>query len=447
MSCTRVAAELRALRISVHGSVLGPSDAGYNDARRISDAAVDRRPLAIVQVAGPGDVAAALTFARERGLSVSVRGGGYGLGDHAVSGDVVIDLAALHGVQVDPEARTAIVRGGTRWGEVDAATTAYGLAVPGARLTRIGAAGLTLSGGEGWLSGAHGLTADNLISAELVTADGRLVQAARNCHPELLWALRGGGANFGVVTSLTFRLHEVANRVIGGLVLFGVGAAPQVLGTLAELHRAGRDEFAPAAVFMCAPPARFVPGDAVGRPVLAVVPAWLGDPAEGERFLAPLRALRPLAESTRLMPYVVLQSLLDSGMPSGLRRRWTSARHEALSSATIDDLIDAALGTPGPGVQIVLTHVGGAVSRVAADATAYRHRQRGWLLRPIAQWPQADDDERHERWLAETGARITHSTPDGPTARLQAVKTAWDPDDVFRHCENHVPPLVEGASR
>ena len=458
--------EQQALRDLVHGVVLTLPDKGYDDARRLFNGAIDRRPAAIVAVSGPADVAATLTFARERGLSVSVRGGGHGVAGHAVGGDVVIDLSALHGVRVDPQAGTAVVGGGSTWGAVDAATQAYGLAVPGGRVTHTGVAGLTLGGGEGWLSPRYGLTSDNLISAEIVTADGRVVVASADREPELFWALRGGGGNFGVVTSFTFRLHPVGPLVLGGLVLYDLRDATAVFGVIADLAAADHDEFAGAAVFMSAPPAPFVPADLVGRPVLAVVPAWLGDPAVGAATLRPLfERVRPLVDASASMPYVALQSMIDESAPAGLRQQWAAAYLPALPDPLVDDLAEAARSFPSPMSHIIVSPLGGAVARTAADATAYPHRDAAWLVHPVAQWGGFSGDPEATAWTRSLGervrgygemgtylnledaddARVRWAFGEQRYRRLQAVKAAWDPDDVFQHC-NHIA-LPAGGER
>jgi FAD/FMN-containing dehydrogenase len=453
-------ADTTELRTAVRGTVLTSGDEGYSDARRLFNGAIDRSPRALVRVTGPNDVAAALEFARRRGLGVSVRGGGHGVAGHALGGDVVIDLSALRGITVNPVTRVAVVGAGSTWGEVDAATQAYVLALPGGRITHTGVAGLTLGGGEGWLSAKHGLTCDNLLSAEVVTADGRVVTASQESEPELFWALRGGGGNFGVVTSFTFRVHPLPPPVLGGMLMYRVADAAEVLGILAELSALGHGEFNAAAVFLSAPPAPFVPGDLVGKPVLAVVPAWLGNPEAGAAVIAPLRTrVRPLVDHAGPMPYVVLQSLLDEGSPSGLRQRWSAGFLPTLPSGLVSDLEDAASSFPNPLAHIIVSRVGGAVSRVAADATAYPHRAESWLVHPVAQWPDAADDAANESWVRDVAAKVREHGETGTYLnvdesgdarvkwafgaekyrRLQAVKSTWDPDDVFQHC-NHIQP-------
>lgn len=450
------AARGHALRGAVHGEVLCPGDFGYDDARAVHNGMIDRRPAAVVRVSGAADVAAVLEHARERGLSVSVRGGGHGVAGHAVAGDVVIDLSALSGVTIDPRARTAVVQGGATWRDVDLAAQAHGLAVPGGRVSHTGVAGLTLGGGEGWLSARHGLSADNLLGAEVVTADGRLVVADQANEPELFWALRGGGGNFGVVVSFTFRLHPVGPTVLGGLIGYRVSELPDVLAVVERLHAAGEGDFGGAVVLMSAPPAPFVPGNLVGQPILGVVPAWFGDLERGAELLRPLReAVRPLFDTGGPMPYVALQSMLDGGSPPGWRNRWAAEFVPELSPGLITALQDAIADRPSALTQIILAPLPEAVRRIPDDATAFPGRSGGrWLVHPVGIWASPDDDDANAAWVGELTSVIRDHGPTGSYLnledpgegrvrwamgedryrRLQRVKATWDPEDVFRHC-------------
>lgn len=448
------------LEEAVRSAVLTPGNAEYDDARRLHNVAADRKPMALVRISRAADIAGVLEYAAQNGLSVSVRGGGHGVAGHAVGGDLVIDLSAYRGVRVDAEARTAVVRAGSTWGDVDGATAAYGLAVPGGRVSHTGVAGLTLGGGEGWLSPKHGLTCDNLPSVELVTADGRLVTASESTEPDLFWALRGGGGNFGVVTSFTFRLHPIDPLILGGLMLYRLEDAHQVLGILNRLQEVGgRDELGAAAVFMTAPPAPFVPGDLAGRPVLGVVPAWLGDPDCGREVLAPLRkVVRPLVDASAPMPYVALQAQLDASAVPGLRHRWSGSFLPAVPEPLVDTLIQATADAPSPHSHIIVSPLSGAVTRMPTESTAVPYRWASWLVHPVGCWPDAAADEVNLAWSRDLGAAIrrfgeigTYVNLDGELddarirwafgperyRRLQAIKAEWDPDDMFQHC-NHI---------
>lgn len=453
------AQDIAALRGAVRGVVLLDGEGEYDTARRVHNRLVDQRPGAIVQVATSADIAEVLRFARERGLSTSVRAGGHGVAGHAVAGDLVIDLSTLHGVQVDPVTRTAVVRAGSTWGEVDAATQAHGLAMPGGPVTTTGVAGLTLGGGQGWLSPQYGLTCDNLLSAELVTADGELVVASEESEPELFWALRGGGGNFGVVTSFTFRVQPLNPTVFGGLLLYSLADAHEVTQTVEELLTT-HTTFAGAMVLLSAPPAPFVPGDLVGRPVVGVVPAWLGDPDQARPVLRPLwERLRPLADNTGPMPYVALQSIFEQPGAPATRQRWAGTLLPALPPRLIDSLLMATECMPSRPSHIAITRQGAAVGQVAEDATAFPHRAMEWAVQPAAAWMDPADDEPNLAWTKDLTGKLradlhgTYLNTDGDGsadrtrwafgpdryARLQRVKTTWDPADVFHHC-HHIPP-------
>ncbi|MFI6503674.1 FAD-binding oxidoreductase [Nonomuraea typhae] len=445
------------MRPAVHGEVLTPRDPGYEDARALHNSMIDRRPAMIVRVSGAQDVVAALEHARRHGMEVSVRGGGHGVAGRALGGDLVVDLSALRGVTVDARARTAVVGGGATWRDVDQATQAHGLAVPGGRVSHTGVAGLTLGGGDGWLSTRHGLACDNLAGVEMVTAGGRILDVTGEDEPELMWALRGGGGNFGVVTSFTFRLHPVGPMVVSGMIGYRVADAPAVMDALAAMP-AGPD-FAWAAVFMTAPPAPFVPGNVVGRPIVAVVPVWFGPAEAAGDVLQPLRAAEaPLFDAVGPMPYTALQSMLDEGAPAGRRNRWGAEYVREVGPRLVADLQEAVLSAPSPFSQVTVSTVTDAV-RGAPDS-AFPSRYGGqYLIHPMAIWIDPAVDPVNETWAEKvtaairghgvTGTYLNLESPDEDRvrwamgeeryARLQRVKAAWDPDDVFRHCA-HVRP-------
>jgi FAD/FMN-containing dehydrogenase len=387
----RDAADLRsALASAVHGTVLTPSEPGYLDACALHNGAVENRPAAIVRVASAADVQATLRLARDRGLPVSVRGGGHGLDGAATSGTVVIDMRALCGVAVDPVRRTVVVRGGAIWAELDEATGAHGFAVPGARVGSVGVAGSLLAGCTGWLSARHGATDKSLLAAEWVTADG-LDKGA---------VVDGDGIiTPAAIASMTFALHAQPPVVLAGCVLYRLADGPEVAAAIADLTAQGRPEFAPLLRWQVAPPASFVRGDVVGRPVLTVLPVWIGDPDEGREFLAPLRrATRPLTDSTATMPYAALQRVLDGASRWG-RRRAEFAAGQTGRVADVAARLEAALtDRPGPF---------GFVDLEPAHSPQ-------WSLRAEAQWLDPAEDARQHAWLADlaTEFRTARAQPD-----------------------------------
>ena len=454
--------ELAKLRATVDGPVLTADDDGYLAAGRLFNAAVEHTPEAIVQVTSAADAAAAMRFARDRGLDVSVRGGGHGVVGHATAGRLVIDLSRLAGVTVDPSGRTTRVGGGATWGGVDTATQEYGLATPGGRVTHTGVGGLTLGGGQGWLSSRYGLTIDNLVEVELVTADGRVVTASQTSEPDLFWAVRGAGANFGVATSFTFGLHEVGPTILGGLLIFTPDKAADLVRAFDEFVTTAPDDFGGALAFMSAPPAPFVPPEAVGMPIAVAVVAWFGDLDAGQRTLAPLRAFGPpMMDLIGPMPYTALQSIIDDGNPFGLRNYWTAGYVSQITDAFIADTVEVSLNRPSPLSTVLLAPMGASVARVSQDATAFGHREARYLFHPLAMWTDPDADEANVGWARRTMAAAaphtaagTYLNADGdqtdadrvrfafgaaPYGRLVGLKRTWDPDNVFHHNANIDP--------
>lgn len=440
-------ADAAALRNAVRGAVVLRGDAGYDDARRIQNAAAEGRPAAVVQVSGISDIAAALRFARRRGLSVSVRSGGHGVTGHAVGGDLVFDLRALCGVRVDPARQTVTVGGGTTCAALDAATCGHGMALPSSRVGSTGVAGLVLGGGLGWLSAAHGLTADSLLAAEIVTADGTVVAATAEAEPDLFWSLCGGGAP-GVVTSLTFRLHRLPSRVVAGLLLYPIADLADVLSALAESQGRGTGVFTSAAMLLAAPPRSFVPGDVVGRPVVAVIPACFSDD-DSARPLTPLRdGLRPLADTVAPMSYLDLQSLLpELGVHLG-PQLWSASVVPALDEAVVTDLDDAASELARTRRQVLIAPTPVTDSTAAAVPTY----PASWLVHSVAAWRKPREGVHASAWQSALTARLNQhgalgawpdldsdaerrrmSFGDDRYERLRAVRASWDPDGVFTH--------------
>jgi len=460
------AVDTTALRTCFRGALLQPGEEGYEEARRVWNGAIDRHPALIARCAGADDVVEAMRFARERELPVTVRGGGHAVAGHAVcDGGLMIDLSLMKAVEVDPEARTARAAGGLLWRELDAATQQHGLATTGGIISHTGIGGLTLGGGFGHLMRRHGLTVDNLLAVELVTADGERLRVDAASEPELFWGLRGGGGNFGVATAFEYRLHPVGPLVLGGPMFWGLDDVPAVLRVLRELAPAAPDELGISISIMPAPPMPFLAPEQFGKPVIGLVLAWMGDFAAGERAIAPLREVgRPLADVVRPVPYLALQSMLDGGAPHGRHYYWKAHRLPALSDATIDVFCERASAFTSPFAQINGWAVGGAVSRVDPDATAVGEREVGFELSMTVGWPPADrDGARHRQWsrdgwealrgesagvyanfISDEGSAGVEAAYGGRLARLTALKDRYDPANVFRMNAN-IPPSEERA--
>jgi FAD/FMN-containing dehydrogenase len=449
---------LEALKPQFRGEILTPASPGYDDARRVWNGMIDRRPAAIARCTGPDAVVAAVRFAAAEGLYPAVRAGGHNVAGLAmVDGGLVIDVSPMKRILVDPTARTAIAEAGLTWGEFDRATQAHGLATTGGLISTTGIAGLTLGGGVGWLMGRCGLSCDNTLAYDVVTADGTLITATADAHPDLFWALKGGGGNFGVVTSMSYRLHPVST-VVSGMLLHPLARAREVLAFYRDFMAAGvPDELIVYAAAITTPE---------GAPMLALVPAWSGaDLDEGERVLAPLRAFGPpAADLVGRMPYVAMQQMLDAAAPYGLRSYWKSSFLSALPDAAIDTFVRFAESCPSPRTFVVLEHGHGAVARVAPEATAFPVRGHAFDLVVLSLWEDAAEDARHVAWtrafydamqpwsaaqvyvnaLAEDDAGRVAEAYAGNYPRLAQVKAAYDPANRFRRNQN-IPAAGVGA--
>ena len=451
---------VEALAGGMRGSLVRPVDEAYDEARAVWNGMIDRRPLVIALCADVADVRAAVNFGRDAGLPVAVRGGGHNIAGTGVCDDgLVIDLSQMNEVEVDADARVARVQGGALLGDVDKATQAFGLATPGGVVSTTGVAGLTLGGGFGWLSRLHGLAADNLLAVEIVTADGASITASADENTELFWAVRGGGANFGVVTSFTFRLHEVGPEVLFGPTVYRLDDAAEVL-----LHYANFAATAPRnccvwADLLTAPPLPFIPAAYHGTKILTLMQCYLGDFGEGEGVLAPLRGFgQPIADIVGPMPFTAAQSLLDETYAHGARNYWTSRNMSALSGGMVDGLVRLAAVMPTPQSDILISQLGGAINDVPADATAYPHRDVAFVASPGARWIDPGQDEICLAWIEEcrrvladhgTGGAYVNfiAEPTGRErdayganyARLAALKKKYDPRNLFRLNQNVQP--------
>ncbi|HUL86316.1 MAG TPA: FAD-binding oxidoreductase [Actinomycetota bacterium] len=442
------------------GVALTPGDDGYDEARAVWNGAFDRHPAVIARCRTTADVVAAIRFARESGLELAVRSGGHSLAGLSTCEDgVVVDLSPMRTVEVDAEARVARVQAGATWADFDAATQAEGLASTGGLISHTGVAGLTLGGGIGWLMRKHGLACDNLIAADLVTAAGDVVRAGNTEEPELLWGLRGGGGNFGVVTSFEFRLHPLG-PVLGGLVAYPIDRGREVLRAYRGWAAGLPDAFTTIGTVITAPPAPFVPPDLVGRKVVAIAGCWCGDPDEGQAQLQAMRQLGPAIDVFGPMPYPVLQGMLDEGAPPGIRAYTRSGYTSDLADGFIDAVLEHGGAMRSPFSQIHLHQMGGAVARVGEDDTAFGNRRAAYAYNINSMWMDPAEDAVHE---AENAATVAAMTPfstggvyvnflgnegdarvraaygDAAYERLAALKRTYDPTNLFRLNQNIRP--------
>jgi FAD/FMN-containing dehydrogenase len=432
------------------GRLVEPADAGYDAARVGWNGAIDRRPAAVAYASDTGDVAAAIRAARDAGLVFTVRAGAHSVSGRSVRDDALcIDLRALNAVDVDPERAIVRVGGGALLGELDEATQAHGLAVPAGQVSHTGVGGLTLGGGLGWLMRHHGLTVDSLGAAEVVLADGRIVRASADQHPDLFWALRGGGGDFGAVTAFEFRAHRVGPIVLGGMLVYPWERARDALRATRELMADAPDELTIFVALITAPPGEPFP-ELHGRPVVAVAVAWSGDPVEGERVLAPLRAGFPAAaDLVAPMPYLALQSMLDETAPPGWRFYDRMHYLREVGDGFIDALLAGFERVPTPEAHVMTAWMGGAIDRVAPGATAFGHRGAGaltWIIGCSGERPMGPVTEWVRRVFDDTAPFATGGVyvnaldsersvrdayADEIWERLVAVKRRYDPDGVF----------------
>jgi FAD/FMN-containing dehydrogenase len=444
------------------GDLFYPGDSGYDEARSVFNGMIDRRPLVIARCASPVDVVAAVNLARDQGITLSVYGGGHGVtGSAVVDGGICVDLRGLKGISVDPEAQTVRAEGGLTWGEFDAATAEHGLVVTGGRVPGTGIAGLALGSGSGWVERKFGFACDNLIEAEVVTADGRIVRASESENADLFWGLRGGGGNFGIVTAFHFRLHPLPPVILAGMLVWPAAMGSDLLKFYRDFMLAAPDEVGGGLAFITAPPAPFVPPEVQGHPVVAIVVSYAGDVEEGERVLAPLREWGPPAiDLVEPMPYTALQGLIEPANPHGMQNYWTADFYGSLPDEAIDVLVAGATEPVSPLTQILVVPGGGAISRVPEDAMAFGERHAQWNIHYLAMWPDPADSPTNieytrslsgsmKPWAAgrvylnfigdEGSARVESAFGKEKYERLQALKTKWDPDNLFCHNQNIKP--------
>ncbi len=456
---------LAALEETVRGGVLTPGEPGYDEARSIWNALIDRRPALIVQCSGAADVVDAVNFAREQGLDLSIKAGGHNVAGNAVNdGGLVIDLSQMRGVHADPDTRTVRVQGGATWGDCDRETQLFGLAVPGGVVSTTGVAGLTLHGGLGHLRRKHGLSIDSLVSVDIVTADGQFRKASATENEDLFWAVRGAGSNFGVVTSFEFQAHRVGPMVFVGATFYPFQEASTVLSGWRDFMATAPEELSSLAICWSIPPAPPFPPELHGTPIVAVAAAYCGSVEEGEGVVQPLRELaEPLVDASGPWPWLGLQSGFDAIFPKGELRYWKSRSVAELSDEVIGEIVELAGRRPAPLTDIVIWHHGGAMTRVGETETSYSGRDAPFLVTAEANWTDpAQNDEAiawaREVWdamerystgnvylnfpgfgeekeeLARAGYGVNYE-------RLTELKAKYDPDNLFRMNIN-IPPAV-----
>ena len=458
---TAVADEIQLDDAAFRGSVLRVDDPDYELHRRIWNGSIDKRPAVIIRCAGVADVIAAVKFGRESGLPVAVRSGGHSFPGYSVADDaLMIDLSAMKGVRVDPEKRTARVQAGVLLAELDRETQAFGLAVPAGIVTHTGVAGLTLGGGIGWIMRKHGLSIDQLLSVDLVTADGEFVKASADENPDLFWGVRGGGGNFGIVTEFEFRCVPLGPQILAGPIFWPMEKSGEVLRFYREWVADSPDELMTVVLHRIAPPLPFVPEELHGKPVVTVVPCWVGDLGEGEKFIAPLKSFgSPVADVCTPKPFLTHQSMFDPSFVPGRWYYFKACDVPELSDEVIDITMERSLQIKSPFTSYPIWQMGGAVARVGDGDTAFNGRQAGFTYN-IGCCTETEDgfaDEREwvrnfwsalEPWhttvyvnfLGDEGEeRIRTAYGEEKYGRLKALKQKYDPDNFFRINQNISP--------
>jgi FAD/FMN-containing dehydrogenase len=455
MAASSLVSAVSELAKTFGGQLLQPSDMGYDVARKVHNGLIDKRPALIARSRGVADVVDAIRLARAEDLGVAVRGGGHNVAGRAtIDGGVMIDLSLMKGLYIDPRTRSAGAQGGSTWNDFNRETQLHGLATTGGVVSSTGIAGLTLGGGLGWLMGKHALALDNLLSVELVLADGRVVRADEKENDDLFWALRGGGGNFGVATTLEYRLHEVGPAITGGLIAYPFEDAWDVLRYFRDVTAKLPDEFTVFGGLVHAP-------DGSGAKLAAIVLCHCGTLVEGERAVQPIKAFgKPAMDAIAAMPYSQMNSMLDAAYPQGAHNYWKSNFLAALTDEAIRTMIDCFAKCPTPMGQLLIEHFHGAVTRVGPTATAFPHRAPGYNLLVLSEWMDPAQNEACIKWARDsygalqpfmgTGRYVNYFDDDeqdeavvtayGPNyRRLQQVKTAYDPENFFRMNQN-IPP-------
>jgi FAD/FMN-containing dehydrogenase len=464
-------AAVEQLAEAMGGDVLAPDSPGYEEARNVWNGLMDRRPALIARCSGVADVMRAVDFARANAMEVSVRGGGHSAQGYGTNdGGLVIDLSRMKGIRVDPESHTVRAEAGLTWAEFDRETEAFGLAVTGGRFSTTGIAGLALGSGSGWLERKCGLTGDNLLSADVVTADGRFIKCSPRENSDLFWGLRGGGGNFGIVTSFVFRLHEVGPIIYGGMLVADPARAGEVLRFMRDYMPDAPDDLGAAVAFVSAPPEPFVPPEMHFKPILGLVICWTGDHEEGERVIAPIREVaQPMMDMVQPMPYSALQTMLDGGASPGTNAYLKADFMMELGEDAIEKLIAHGAARPGPMCQLLLEPMGGAIARKDPDETALGRRDVPWCYHALALWmePGQEVHDAHVEWAKRLSADLEPETTEGvylnftsdegedrvrstygpeKYAKLVELKDKYDPGNMF-HLNQNIKPSIEATAR
>ena len=458
---TTIETKIEQLRNRLSGQVILPSDDAYESARRIWNATIDKHPRLIVRCFKTSDVVHAVNFARDNRVLLAVRGGGHNIAGNAMCDDgIVIDLSPMKAATVHPRARRVTIEAGATLADLDAATLAHGLATPLGINSTTGVAGLTLGGGFGWLSRKYGMTIDNLESAEVVTAAGEVLRTSASEHPDLFWALRGGGGNFGVVTRFEFRLHSVGPDLMSGLIVYPLSEGKSVLRRYRDFAATAPDELSVWAILRMAPPLPFLPNEVHGKGIVAIALLYAGDPKQGEPLIEPLRQLgAPLGEHVGVQPYTAWQQAFDPLLTAGARNYWKSHNFSTLEDGLFDAVLEYISSPPSPQCEIFIGALGGATKRPSPDSAAYPHRGVEFVMNVHGRWENPADDARSIGWardffkasapFANGGVYVNFMTADegdrvraayGPNFdRLALVKRKYDPENLFRRNQNIKP--------